>query len=81
MMAAEPCRGWTDHVIVCGLNAVGLRTVEQLHLAGARVVVLDDEDAFPLGRGGQLSRVAFHHAVSRYPSSGAPTMHRTPEGS
>jgi len=30
-------------VIVCGLNAVGLRTVEQLHLAGARVVVLDDE--------------------------------------
>ena len=31
------------HVIVCGLNPVGLRTVEQLHLAGARVVVLDDE--------------------------------------
>jgi Trk K+ transport system NAD-binding subunit len=30
-------------VIVCGLNDVGLRTVEQLHLAGARVVVLDDE--------------------------------------
>jgi Trk K+ transport system NAD-binding subunit len=30
------------HVIVCGLNPVGLRTVEQLHLAGARVVVLDD---------------------------------------
>jgi Trk K+ transport system NAD-binding subunit len=30
-------------VIVCGLNAVGLRTVEQLHLAGAQVVVLDDE--------------------------------------
>ena len=29
-------------MIVCGLNAVGLRTVEQLHLAGARVVVLDD---------------------------------------
>jgi len=29
-------------VVVCGLNAVGLRTVEQLHLAGARVVVLDD---------------------------------------
>jgi Trk K+ transport system NAD-binding subunit len=32
-----------DHVLVCGLNPVGLRTVEQLHLAGARVVVLDDE--------------------------------------
>jgi Trk K+ transport system NAD-binding subunit len=30
-------------VIVCGLNVVGLRTVEQLHLAGAEVVVLDDE--------------------------------------
>jgi Trk K+ transport system NAD-binding subunit len=30
-------------VVVCGLNAVGLRTVEQLHLAGARVVVLDDD--------------------------------------
>ncbi len=43
MTAAETCREWTDHVIVCGLNAVGLRTVEQLHLAGARVVVLDDE--------------------------------------
>jgi Trk K+ transport system NAD-binding subunit len=37
------CRDWVGHVIVCGLNAVGLRTVEQLHLAGARVVVLDDE--------------------------------------
>jgi Trk K+ transport system NAD-binding subunit len=30
-------------VIVCGLNAVALRTVEQLHLAGAQVVVLDDD--------------------------------------
>jgi Trk K+ transport system NAD-binding subunit len=39
----DRCREWTGHVIVCGLNAVGLRTVEQLHLAGARVVVLDDE--------------------------------------
>jgi Trk K+ transport system NAD-binding subunit len=37
------CRDWVDHVLVCGLNPVGLRTVEQLHLAGARVVVLDDE--------------------------------------
>jgi Trk K+ transport system NAD-binding subunit len=36
-------RGWTGHVIVCGLQTVGVRTVEQLHLAGARVVVLDDE--------------------------------------
>jgi Trk K+ transport system NAD-binding subunit len=37
------CRGWTGHVIVCGLHEVGLRTVEQLHIAGARVVVLDDD--------------------------------------
>ena len=37
------CRHWTGHVIVCGLHDVGLRTVEQLQLAGARVVVLDDE--------------------------------------
>jgi Trk K+ transport system NAD-binding subunit len=39
----QQCREWLGHVIVCGLSAVGLRTVEQLHLAGARVVVLDDE--------------------------------------
>ena len=39
----EHCRKWVDHVLVCGLNPVGLRTVEQLHLAGARVVVLDDD--------------------------------------
>jgi Trk K+ transport system NAD-binding subunit len=37
------CRHWVGHVIVCGLEPVGMRTVEQLHLAGARVVVLDDE--------------------------------------
>jgi Trk K+ transport system NAD-binding subunit len=42
-MSTEQCRDWVGHVIVCGLNPVGLRTVEQLHLAGARVVVLDDE--------------------------------------
>ena len=36
-------RAWDGHVIVCGLETVGVRTVEQLHLAGARVVVLDDE--------------------------------------
>jgi Trk K+ transport system NAD-binding subunit len=40
---ASDWRGWTGHVIVCGLQTVGVRTVEQLHLAGARVVVLDDE--------------------------------------
>jgi Trk K+ transport system NAD-binding subunit len=35
--------GWTDHVIVCGLNRVGVRTAEQLRLAGVRVVVVDDQ--------------------------------------
>lgn len=40
---AGRCREWAGHVIVCGLNPVGMRTVEQLHLAGARVAVLDDE--------------------------------------
>ena len=47
---AEPCQDWVGHVIVCGLNPVGLRTVEQLHLAGARVVVLDDEPDERLAR-------------------------------
>ena len=37
-------------MIVCGLNPVGLRTVEQLHLAGARVVVLDDDPDERLAR-------------------------------
>ena len=36
------CRDWTGHVIVCGVAGVGLRTVEQLHHAGVRVVVVDD---------------------------------------
>ena len=39
---ADAPREWVGHVIVCGLGDIGLRTVEQLHLAGARVVVLDD---------------------------------------
>jgi Trk K+ transport system NAD-binding subunit len=33
----------SGHVIVCGLDGVGLRTVEQLHLAGVTVVVVDDQ--------------------------------------
>ncbi len=36
-------RDWGGHVIVCGLHDVALRTVEQLYLAGIRVVVVDDE--------------------------------------
>ncbi len=31
------------HVIVCGLQGVGLRTVEQLHLSDVGVVVVDDD--------------------------------------
>jgi len=34
---------WTGHVIVCGLEGVGLRTVEQLRVAEVPVVVLDDD--------------------------------------
>ena len=36
-------RGPRGHVIVCGLRGVGLRTVEQLHLSGVPVVVVDDD--------------------------------------
>ena len=32
-----------DHVIVCGLQGVGFRIVEQLHLSGAPVIVIDAE--------------------------------------
>ena len=32
-----------DHVIVCGLQGVGLRIVEQFHLSGVPVVVIDAE--------------------------------------
>jgi Trk K+ transport system NAD-binding subunit len=31
-----------NHIIVCGLHDVGLRVVEQLHLAGERVIIVDD---------------------------------------
>ncbi len=49
--AREPA-GWrTDgHVIVCGLRGVGLRTVEQLHLSGVPVVVIDDDPDVRLSR-------------------------------
>jgi Trk K+ transport system NAD-binding subunit len=42
------CESWRDHVIVCGLEEVGLRTVEQLRDAGIAVVVLDDDPEEPL---------------------------------
>ena len=41
--AGAGCRDWEGHVIVCGLSVVGLRTVEQLHRAGAAIVVLQDD--------------------------------------
>jgi phosphate ABC transporter phosphate-binding protein len=41
---------WEGHVIVCGLQGVGLRTVEQLHRAGVDVVVVDDEPDQRLAR-------------------------------
>jgi Trk K+ transport system NAD-binding subunit len=40
---ATDVSGWSGHVIVCGLHDVALRTVEQFHLAGLPVVVVDDE--------------------------------------
>jgi Trk K+ transport system NAD-binding subunit len=40
---ASGCEHWKGHVIVCGLEGVGLRTVEQLRAAGVGVVVLDDD--------------------------------------
>lgn len=71
------CRDWVGHVIVCGLNDVALRTVEQLHLAGARVVVLSDEPGERLARivrgwgipqlprGGHLSEPLFDAGIAR----------------
>jgi voltage-gated potassium channel Kch len=35
--------GMHGHVIVCGLQGVGLRAVEQFHLSGTLVVVIDDD--------------------------------------
>ena len=36
------CTQWTGHVIVCGLEGLGMRTVEQLRLTGVRVAVIED---------------------------------------
>ncbi|TDD82935.1 potassium channel family protein [Actinomadura rubrisoli] len=43
-MAGDTYEDWTGHVIVWGLQSLGLRIVEQLREAGERVVVVDDED-------------------------------------
>jgi Trk K+ transport system NAD-binding subunit len=46
-MESKGYEHWAGHVIVCGLEGVGLRTVEQLRVAEVPVVVLDDD---PSGR-------------------------------
>jgi Trk K+ transport system NAD-binding subunit len=42
-MDRVPVAEWEGHVIVCGLQGVGLRMVEQLHQAGVDVVVVDED--------------------------------------
>ncbi len=42
-MDRAPVADWEGHVIVCGLQGVGLRMVEQLHQAGVQVVVVDED--------------------------------------
>ena len=37
-----PWRDWHGHIVVCGLDDVGVRLVEQLRLSGEQVVVVDD---------------------------------------
>jgi Trk K+ transport system NAD-binding subunit len=39
-----------DHVIVCGLQGVGFRIVEQLHLSGTPVIVVDADADFRFAR-------------------------------
>ncbi|KPM51805.1 potassium transporter TrkA [Frankia sp. R43] len=53
-----------DHVIVCGLNDLGLSIVEQLDAAGVRAVVVDDHEAPGLRR--RLERMG----VTLVPESG-----------
>ena len=42
-MCPATLEGMHGHVVVCGLQGVGLRTVEQFHLSGTPVVVIDDD--------------------------------------
>ncbi|HVC24550.1 MAG TPA: NAD-binding protein [Acidimicrobiales bacterium] len=42
-MAASGFEEWKGHVVVCGLDGIGLRIVEQLRLVGVAVLVVDDE--------------------------------------
>ena len=43
--AANAPSDWSGHVIVCGLEGVGLRTVEQLRSTGVAVAIVDDDPA------------------------------------
>ena len=43
LVDAMPWRDWRAHVVVCGLDGVGLRVVEQLRLSGEQVVVVEDD--------------------------------------
>ncbi|HEY4915549.1 MAG TPA: NAD-binding protein [Solirubrobacteraceae bacterium] len=63
-LSAQTCRDWVGHVIVCGINDVALRTVEQLHLAGARVVVLSD------GPDERLIRIVLGWGIPHLPRGG-----------
>jgi Trk K+ transport system NAD-binding subunit len=63
-LSTQTCRDWVGHVIVCGINDVALRTVEQLHLAGARVVVLSD------GPDERLIRIILGWGIPHLPRGG-----------
>ena len=56
---------WAGHVIVCGLHGVGLRIIEQLHLAGVLVVVVDDDPDRRLLRAVQAWGIPYSSASAR----------------
>jgi Trk K+ transport system NAD-binding subunit len=49
-LVGDSYSSWHGHVIVCGLQGVGLRIVEQLTLSGVPAVVVDDDPDPPLTR-------------------------------
>jgi Trk K+ transport system NAD-binding subunit len=57
---------WSGHVIVCGLEGVGLRTVEQLRVADVGVVVLDDDPS------GRMAALVESWGAARISSEGDP---------
>ena len=62
-------RDWADHVIVCGLDDDGVRIVEQLHAAGARVVVVDESPAPGMPRELDALRIPLIEADPRLPDT------------